>query len=374
MPRRAAALSCLLILSILCPRAYAAEAAPAPDWRTTVRAERAAANAAPAPLSRLGASDVAPKTVRTNPDRSYPPSCLSLPLPGTATGPAQQKLMSLADVDGNDGGFNGQFGYFENVQITVWRVACSSGKSAVVVALDRPSSKEATFPAPDVPAPYGTQTGRSNVPLRIVLEPNTAYADNILDSIYRSDVYVLETVAGVAFDFNAAFTLGLDTFINGTTQRTNISVPAYNPATNPGSSLALELSGYLAGTWYDTAHGGEGIVLDIGERADGSRFAFFSWFTYDQHGFPYWIAGNADIPAGARTLTIPALYFDQGGFAGAFTPPLPKGNWGNVTFTFPSCNTLTLQYASTHSNATAPIGSGTRTWSRLTGVNGFSCE
>jgi hypothetical protein len=315
------------------------------------------------------------KTVRTNPDRSYPPSCLSLPLPQTVSGPFQQVVKSLADIDGNEAGLNGQTGYFENVQVTVWRVACSSNKSAVVVALDRPGNRENTLPAPDVPAPYGTQPNRNLVPLRIIREPNTIQAYEGGDTIFGSDVYILEKVSGSAFDFDAAFTLSLDTIaLNGDTLRTNISIPAYNPAQNPGAALALEITGYVAGAWYDPAKGGEGLLFDVGERANGTRFAFFAWFTYDKQGFPYWIVGNADIPAGARTITIPALVFDQGGFAGAFTPPLPSQAWGSVTFTFPSCNALTLQFASTLTSTTIPTGSGTRNWIRLTGVNGFSCE
>ena len=83
---------------------------------------------------------------------------------------------------------------------------------------------------------------------------------------------------------------------------------------------------------------------------------------------------SLDIPAGARTIMIPGLFFGGGGFAGNFTPPLQSQSWGNVTFSFPSCNSLTLQFASTHNNATAPVGSGLRFWNRLTGVNGFGCE
>jgi hypothetical protein len=225
-----------------------------------------------------------------------------------------------------------------------------------------------------VPDVSGSQPGRNNTLLRIVAEPNTWQAYDGGNIIYFDQVYVLETIPGFTFDLNAAFTLQLDTYTSTQTLRTNIAVPAYNPATNPDSSLALEITGYQAGTWYDPAHGGEGIVFDVGERANGTRFAFFAWFTYDQQGFPYWIVGNADIPAGARLVTIPALVFDQGGFAGAFTPPLPSQSWGNVTFQFPSCNSLTLTFGSTLTSTSIPVGAGTRLWSRLTGVNGFSCE
>ena len=355
------ALLCLLLCS---SPVLAADVRPgSPEWRAEMKALHSAA-----------APDASGKVVRTNPNRSYPPSCLSNPLPSTIKGPVQTVTMSIADVDGNDRGSNGQAGYFENVTVRVWRVACSNGKSAVLVGFDRAANKEQTLPAPDVPDVSGTQPGRNDTFLRIVAEPNTWQAYEGGDIIYFDQVYVVELLPGFPFDLNAAFTLSLDTIANNQVARTNVSVPAYNPATNPDAALALEITGYQAGSWYDTTRGGEGILFDVGERADGTRFAFFAWFTYDQAGFPYWIVGNADVPAGARTITIPALFFFGGGFAGNFTPPLQGQSWGSVTFSFPTCNSLTLQFASTHNNGTAPVGSGTRSWSRLTGVNGFSCE
>ena len=354
-----------LLCSLFCfAPAFAADTRPGgPEWRAEMKA-----------LHPVAAADASGKAVRTNPDRSYPPSCLSNPLPTVVKGPNTQFVKSMADVDGNFRGANGLTGYFENVTVVVWRVACSNGKSAVLIGFDRASNREQTFPAPDLPDPWGTKAGGSLTPLRIVAEPNTWLAYDGGNVIYFDQVFVLEVYPGVPFDLDAAFTLSLDTVAGGQIQRTNHSIPAYNPATNPDSALALEITGYQAGSWYDPAHGGEGILFDVGERANGTRFAFFAWFTYDQMGFPYWIVGNADVPAGARTITIPGLFFGGGGFAGNFTPPLQGQSWGNVTFSFPSCNSLTLQFASTHNNATAPVGSGMRFWSRLTGVNGFGCE
>ena len=54
--------------------------------------------------------------VVANARRSYPPSCLSSPLPSASRGPAVTRTITLADLTGN---------YTENVAVTMWRAACS---------------------------------------------------------------------------------------------------------------------------------------------------------------------------------------------------------------------------------------------------------
>jgi hypothetical protein len=279
-------------------------------------------------LHSVAAADASGKVVRTNPDRGYPPSCLSNPLPTVVKGPSTQFVKSLADVDGNFRGANGLTGYFENVTVVVWRVACSNGKSAVMIGFDRASNREQTFPAPDVPDPWGTLSGGSLTPLRIVAEPNTWQAYDGGNVIYFDQVFVLELYPGVPFDLNAAFTLSLDTVANGQIQRTNHSIPAYNPATNPDSALALEITGYQAGSWYDPAHGGEGILFDVGERANGTRFAFFAWFTYDQMGSRTGSWATPTSRLGRAPITIPGLFFGGGGFRRQLHPAAAEPELG----------------------------------------------
>lgn len=188
---------------------------------------------------------------------------------------------------------------------------------------------------------------------------------------------MLDTYSATGFDFNydAAFTLGLDTIIGGQVKRTSIQVPAYNPATHPESGLALELNGYLSGSWYDPTRGGEGIQFEVGERPNGTRYVLFAWFTYGQSGEGFWLVGNVDVPLGARSVSVPTTFFRNGGFAGNFTPSnLVNKAWGTVTFSFPSCNVMTLQFNGNPIDPEAPSGTGTRSWTRLTSTNGFVCS
>ena len=332
---------------------------PASTWLESIRAERA----------------VTAKDVRANPDRSYPPSCLSYPLPVQPRGEVLTRTMSLADVDGNAAGANGNQGYFENVTVTVWRAACSGGTGALLVRFTRPANRTGTFPAPDIPAPYGTRGAVTNRVLRVAIEPNTYFSEVIGHTLLGDSTLVLDAIPTLAFDLNAAFTLHLDTFAGNSALRTNIAVPAYSAAAHPDGNQAMELTGYVSGSWFDPARSGEGLIVEIGERANGARIAAFAWYTYDQQGDPAWIVGNMDIANGLRSVTIPALYVRGGGFAGNFNPAtLNAQAWGTVTLSFPNCNALTLGFTSTHAIAGAPTGTGTRSWVRAISLNGLTCQ
>ncbi|HET9482383.1 MAG TPA: hypothetical protein VFO79_00380, partial [Xanthomonadales bacterium] len=257
----------------------------------------------------------APKAVEINPNRSYPPSCLSYPLPTTPRGTAIQKVITLADIDGNAAGANGASGYFESVAVTIWRHACSGGKSAILVKLARAANRVNTLPAPDVPISLGTQGTIMDGSLRLHVEPNTRFSDSVANTLLSEQVLVVDELPSANFDLNAALTLSLATVVGNNLSVTDTPLTAYNAATHPDGTQNLEINGYLTGSWYDETHPGEGILFEVGEQPNRSRFVFFSWFTYDATGRPYWLVGNANVANDARTITIPTLYFGGGGFA-----------------------------------------------------------
>ena len=180
---------------------------------------------------------------------------------------------------------------------------------------------------------------------------------------------------GFQIDLNPAVTISLFPFYANQTRREAFNVAAYDRQTHPDGTQALEINGYTTGTYFDPARSGEGLFWEVAERGDGTRFAFFSWFTYAPDGRPTWIIGNVDVPVGARTILVPTFSFTGGGFAGNFNPAnIVSRPWGNVSFAFPDCNTLALTFASTHSDANVPTGDGQRLWSRLSSINGFVCQ
>src|SRR5205085_9991719 len=165
-----------------------------------------------------------------------------------------------------------------------------------------------TEPSPVFPVVGVARTGQNDLALRPVGEPNTVAADLLGVPIISDSTVVLETfpVDGFDIDLNPAVTISLFPTSGGTTRRESFAIAAYNAATHPDGQLALEITGYTTGTYFDPTHAGEGVFWEVAERSDGSRFAFFSWFTYAPDGRPTWIIGNVDVPAGVRVIQIPA--------------------------------------------------------------------
>jgi hypothetical protein len=306
------------------------------------------------------------KAVGANPERAYPPSCLSDPLPTTPRGPTVTQNANLGDWGST---------YTEQVAITAWRVACSGGKSAILVKFDRATAVEGRFPAPDVPLPnVDVPNSNADIYLNINAEPNTRRSEVGGNPIINDSTLVIEHFPGAAFDLNQAFALAIDTYTVTSGARITLQMPAYNAATHPDGSQSLEINGYLTGSWYDAAHSGEGIFFEVAELDNGARFVFFAWFTYGPTGQPYWLVGNTTVAADARTISVPTLYLTGGGFAGNFGAPVPSQPWGNVTFAFPNCGTMALGFESTHGSSGIPQGQGARTWTRLSSINGFVCQ
>ena len=316
-----------------------------------------------------------------NPDRAYPPSCLNAPLttlhlwqndPNALQ--AQVKLIG----DPLSPNTNEQ-NYSETDTITVFRVVCSSGKSATLLEIDRPANLEGnTTLYPTFPGVSVTQGGNS-VAIRVAEDPNTFLTTVYsITPVFNSTVYVLENYYGatIQFDYNAAFTLLVDNFIsNSATRVTSYNVAAYNKNNYAESTQALPISGYMSSNWFDPAHGGEGTLTQIFENADGTRTFTSAWYTFDKSGLPFWLYSQGVIPVGARTTgNVQTFYATGGGFAGAFTSATFTP-WGTINFSFPDCDHMDFTYAGqTDAQTNGPGGSGSRRWLRIANVNGLTCK
>ncbi|MGA9422472.1 MAG: hypothetical protein WBW61_08920, partial [Rhodanobacteraceae bacterium] len=135
----------------------------------------------------------------------------------------------------------------------------------------------------------------------------------------------------------------------------------------PGDNVPLPINGQMTSNWYDPAHSGEGIIVQVAAyppTTDGTVFKalVFDWFTFDTSGNPFWISGNATIdPANPTSVTVPAIYSVDGGFAGDFGANATQVPWGTLTFSFPDLNHMTVDYdAPPQPDATnVPTGTGT---------------
>ncbi|HET8898013.1 MAG TPA: hypothetical protein VFN09_04480 [Rhodanobacteraceae bacterium] len=323
-----------------------------------------------------------------NPYRTYPPSCMADPLPTTPTGPTWGQDLDVAAY------VPALRGYVrEKVNITLWRVACSSDLKPSAITLLRltrlgnyegNTAQYVAFPGLSIAQGtinFGDSRG-FDLP-RVAVEPNTIIAQTQLDStLVNSTTYVLEDYPlsdRPAFDYSQPFAIRVDNYINdGKTRQYTINVPAYSPTQSsyPAAYQPMRVSGYMTNNWYDRSHSGEGMMVQVYEQQSAGKMVLqFNWFTYGPDGLPFWISGDGQFSPGAQQVTVPmAGYRDGGGFAGNFGTTTAHA-WGTVTFQFSDCNHMTFTYQANNGLPSyVPQGTGTRTWTRLASANGMTCE
>lgn len=320
-----------------------------------------------------------PAEIYANPYRAYPPSCLNDGLPAGQWGNDPRRLQTTITLPGDPlSGDPSERSFREVDTITLFRVVCSGGKSATLLEIDRPANHSATL-YPIFPA-VSVQQGSNNNYIRLASDPNTFYSTQYsFIPVVNSDIWVLENFYGspAQFDYNQGFALTVDNLISNDPQRyTVFPMPAYNAANYAEAAQPLPITGYMSTTWYSPNQSGEGMFLQVYDNGDhATRTLAFAWFTYDSLGLPFWLYGDGVFNIGSRTATIATYYFKGGVFApSAAKPDVPSTAWGSVSFSFPSCNSMSLVYSGNASADNGPTGSGTLTYSRIGSVNGLVCE
>ena len=329
-----------------------------------------------------------------NPSRAYPPSCLADPLPDQASGPTYRKNMKLYTTSSD-----GQPVSPETVTVTLWRIACSSSgntappyadgaeNAVTLMRLDRSSANEGRtdrFPLfPDVRVAQGgigfdDPDGLDLV--RVASEPNTVISETTIDSpMIFSTTYVLENYPYVGsgfFFFNSAFDILLDPLL-GANDYVTIPVDDYIPTQSsyPDAFRTVPMNGFLNGVFYDPAHSGEGLNIQIMETPGARGILDVAWFTYDSSGIPFWIGGAKEFDLGDGSVKVDLFHTSGGGFAGNFGGNVNRHPWGSITVSFPDCNTVRFSYAARSGLPQGvPSGTGTREWTRLANINGLICE
>lgn len=362
-----------------------ADMAKAQQVRAQMQAQVAGSKSAALKSGVAGAKPGGPTAAElyANPDRAYPPSCLSSPIPLGLWQNDPNALLGLVKLIGDPYAGGSEATYQETVKVYVFRVACTSGLSATLMEIDRPSSMEGnTNLYPTLPAVSVAQ-GSNNIYVRLANDPNTFLSTTYaLNPLVNSDVFVLENFYGgsMQLDYGNALTLTVDTLNSADPNRlTNFALATYNPAQYPAASQPLPISGYMTGNWYDKTHSGEGIQVEVGElQASGStfpRYITIAWYTFDSTGVPYWLFGTGFFNAGDKTATVDLGYSSGGSFAGSGSSATPPVLWGTFNVQFADCNTMQFSYQSTAGlPAGVPTGSGSKTWTRLTQMNGLTCQ
>jgi hypothetical protein len=330
---------------------------------------------------------------------NYPGSCLAWPLfndeptgqTPTYTGTTMLERVDLATMQPQG---------FESVTFTFWRVACNAGRSALLMRIARSGGAILHTDAVKWPAMNGIAVtqGSFNGTVRLAQVPNApeaslppgalipAAVSVALENFYRTDGFTGGAILAGATQSDLAPFVNFDNALqitlpnpSGSGIAMTVSVPGYDPTLYPAASMALPITGYNAGSYFDPSHPGEGMFIGVTTDQSGTTFELqlrrsitISWFTYDQVGRAFWLYGNLQFDPGAREVTVPMRYYTNGGFAGAATA---TGNpWGNLKVSFPDCSAMRFTYAA-NAGLPAPIpsGSGDRTWARLTQENGLDC-
>jgi len=328
-----------------------------------------------------------------NPYRAYPPSCLADPLPTAKSGPFTQFQMQLYTRDSLGNAVTP-----ETVTITLWRMACSSSgnltpyntdhgsNAALLMRIDRDSTVDGHGDVyPTFTSLYSNQSNSTGNLVRAAMEPNTVVSDGPYDApVIVSTTYVLENYpyanSGFTY-FDYDFTLVIDpVFDSSCTGCQSVTINGYQPKQQdyPAAFANLPIDGYMSSAYFDPAHGGEGFVLEVYDNPGGTtRTVFAAWYTYDPLGIPFWLTAQGTVQVGANAMTgAPVYYFTNGGFAGDFGSTSTIHNWGTMSMSWTSCNELKFTYngATDPTIVNGPSGSGSRTWVRLSDINGLNCE
>jgi hypothetical protein len=328
-----------------------------------------------------------------NPYRAYPPSCASYPLPDTPSGGDIQSV-TVPLYTRNEAGVADTP---ENATITIWRVACSSsgfetpynfdggGNAMLLMRIDRSSNSLSVVPTmPLLTSGQATSGGTASAYVRAAQDPNTVASELPYDSsiFATSSVYVLEnydspnTLGLTYFDYD--FNLTIDPVLDANcTGCTTISVRGYQPDNSyPAAFQDLPIDGFMSSAWYDPAHSGEGIMVQVyNNPGDATRTLFAAWYTYDANGIPFWLAAQGTAAVGSNAFSnVPVYYYTGGGFAGNFNS-VTQHVWGTMNFYFPDCSHMDFDFNGAASDiAGGPTGQGSRSFLKVADINGLNCE
>lgn len=134
----------------------------------------------------------------------------------------------------------------------------------------------------------------------------------------------------------------------------------------PKLSAEISIHNFHTGLWYNTDQSGHGLSLEV---LPDNRMAVY-WYTYDSEGNQMWLAGTGSYEGNTATLDVIRTSGAQ--FPPAFnTQDVQVENWGQFHIEFTGCNDLTFSWST---EATAGFDSGSMNMSRLTFIDGLSCQ
>ena len=156
-------------------------------------------------------------------------------------------------------------------------------------------------------------------------DPGGLQADCVLDSNsqVQNKAMPLQNIATFLLG-TPALSFGLDKSTSATD--TNFTISNIGCSSNSESALGETFSGW----WYDSAHPGTGLALEI----QGNR-VFLAWFIYDDNGKPIWYSSGGTINGNQYTGDL--LKWNGWAWGTNYSAPASE-KAGTVTLTFDSGN------------------------------------
>jgi|GEM_PF-3971683 len=294
----------------------------------------------------------------------YPGPCFpdrALPLPPPAGNEPELYSGSIDLFNPDKSGNTSTYTY------DVYRRACPGGGAAVLIAFS--GGPTGVFP------PIRLVQGTTLINAVYNAEPytNLSAIDTVTSDVGTGSIVVLDTYG---IDYTKALSVqmtGTSPTAGGTRQIVNF--PDLNPALYPDLAKGVPIAGYVAGLYYDPAHSGEGVEIEVVP----GQLLTVTMYTFDDSGNPLWLTGAAGLCTKCFThstySSTVTMYVTKGGGFGGTTDSskVTKTVWGTIQLSWPSCSTVSLVLTATNNDPTLPKRSATLSWSRLTSVEYADC-
>ena len=249
----------------------------------------------------------------------------------------------------------------------VYRQACPGGGAAVLIGFSGGTS--GLFP------PIRIVQGTTVINAVFNAEPytNLSAIDTGTSDVGAGAIVVLDSYG---IDYTKALSVqmtGTSPIAGGTRQIVNL--PDFDPSLYPDLAKGVPLAGYVAGLYYDPAHSGEGVQIEV----IPGQLLTVTMYTFDDTGNPLWLTGAAALCQACFThqtySSTVTMYATKGGGFGGTTDSskVVKTVWGTIQFSWPSCSSVSMVLTATNTDPTLPKRSTTLQWSRLTSVEYANC-
>ncbi len=127
------------------------------------------------------------------------------------------------------------------------------------------------------------------------------------------------------------------------------------------------LSGRMSGSWIGAGLNNQGLLVNVGEQANGQPFLGAAWFLF-LNGQPFWITGNDTFEYGATSITFPMRRAEGLEFLNPNGASATRIQIGMLTLQARACNHIEITYDFPE------FGSGVLDMNRLVAIQGADCD